>query len=137
MPKYPIEPQEEPPIWKGRRGIVNTGLVLFFAIALGMGLFLLADRTTIQPACAGYAEAHGMTYKDFTLVGLKRASTVVCRMTRDNGSTKSVYLGELVPAYKDYLVSFAMSVEFTMPGFAVLLAMTRLWWYRRGIRLAA
>lgn len=133
MTKYPIEPQEEPPIWKGRRGLANTGLVVLTAIILGIGLWLLADRSTIRPACTAYAEAHGMTYKDFKLVGLKRDSTVVCLLARDNGTTKDVYLRELVPVYTDYLVSFAMSFEFTMPVFAILLATIRVWWYRRGL----
>ena len=116
MTKYPIAPQEEPPIWKGRRGLINTGAVVVLAILLGFGLWFLADRTTITPACTAYADAHGMTYKDFKLVGLKRDSTVVCLLARANGTTKDVYLKELVPVYKDYLVSFAMSIEYHDTG---------------------
>lgn len=78
-----------------------------------------------------------MTYTDFKLVGVKRASTVVCMLTQANGNSQEVHLSELVPYLTDVLVGFAMSLEITVPGFAVLVALGRVGWYKRTVRAGA
>jgi hypothetical protein len=78
-----------------------------------------------------------MTYTDFKLVGVKQASTVVCMLTQANGKSQEVHLNELVPYLTDVLVGFAMSLEITVPGFAVLLALVRVGWYRRTVGVDA
>ena len=137
MAQLPSGPPAELPIWKGRRGLVNTVLCCVLSLPCAFGLWFLAERSTIVPACTAYAGAHGMTYSDFKLVGVKQASTVVCLLTQANGKNQDMYLGELVPYLTDTLVSFAMSLEITVPGFAVLLALLRVAWYRRSARVGA
>jgi hypothetical protein len=78
-----------------------------------------------------------MAYTDFKLVGVRHASTVVCILTQANGRNQDVHLSELVPFLTDFWVSFAMSLEFTVPGFAILLALARVSWYRHTARVAA
>jgi hypothetical protein len=73
-----------------------------------------------------------MTYTDFKLVGVKHASTVVCLLNQGDGKNQDVYLNGLVSYLTDLWVGFAMSLEITVPGFAVLLALIRVGLYRRG-----
>jgi hypothetical protein len=78
-----------------------------------------------------------MTYADFKLVGVKERSTVVCLLTQAGGRSEDVHLKELVPFVTDLLVSFAMNLGITVPGFAVLLALARVGLYRRAKRVRA
>ena len=131
MPKYPIETPVEPPIWQGRRGVINTAAVGVVAVVCALALLFFAQRTVIVPACSAYAAAHAMTYSDFHLVGRKTANNVVCVMTKANGHTDDVRLSELVSAITDVLTSFAVSLEFTIPLFAILFAILRVVWFKR------
>lgn len=90
-----------------------------------------------MPACTAYASALGMTYTDFKMVGVSQASTVVCVLTQTNGMTLDLYLSQVVPYVTSVLVGFALSPEFTLPAFAVLLALVRVGWYRRTLRVGA
>ena len=136
MTQLASDPLPELPIWKGRRGLVNTVLCCVLSLPCAFGLWSLAERSTIVPACTAYARAHAMTYTDFRLVGVKQASTVVCMFTEANGKSQDVHLNELVPYVADVLVTFAMSLEITVPGFAVLLALARVGWYKLTVREA-
>ena len=78
-----------------------------------------------------------MTYSDFKLVGVKHASTVVCLLEQGNGERRDVHLDELVPYVTNLWVEFAMSLEITVPGFAVLLGLARVGLYRLGTRSGA
>lgn len=124
-------PPVVPPIWHGRRGVINTALCGVLAVVTGIGLLLLAQRSVIVPACAAYADTHSVTYADFKIVGLKRANNVVCLLTTADGKTRDVRLSELVPTVTDMLASFAVSLEFTIPLFALLFAVLRVVWYKR------
>ena len=137
MTQLPNGPPPELPIWKGRRGLVNTVLCCVLSLPCAFGLWFLAERSTIVPACTAYARANAMTYTDFKLVGVKQASTVVCMLTQADGKDQDVHLSELVPYLTDVLVGFAMSLEITVPGFAVLLALVRVGWYRRTVGVDA
>ena len=75
-----------------------------------------------------------MTYADFKLVGVKQASTVVCLLERGNGQRQDVYLNELVSYLTNVWVEFAMTLEITVPGFAILLGLVRVGLYRLGTR---
>jgi hypothetical protein len=79
-----------------------------------------------------------MSYTDFKLVGVKQTDgDVVCMLTQADGRGQEVHLSELV-AYPTYvLVNFAMSLEITVPGFVVLLALARVGWYKRTVRVSA
>jgi hypothetical protein len=127
----------ELPIWKGRRGFINTVLCCVLSLPCALGLWFFAERSTIVPACTAYAAAHGMSYTDFKLVGVRHASTVVCLLTQANGGTQDVHLGDVVSFFTDFWVGFAMSLEFTVPGFAILLALARVGWYRHTARVAS
>jgi hypothetical protein len=118
------------PMWRGRRGLVAAALCFVLAIGCGMGLLLLVERSTIAPACRGYAAAHEMRYVDFKLVGVKRNSTVVCLLARPDGTSHDVYLRELVSTFTDLWVGILVSLEFTVPALAILLALARVALYR-------
>ncbi len=137
MPQQPNEPAAELPIWKGRRGVVNTVMCLLLGVLAAFAAWSLAERLVIVPACTDYAGAHGLTYADFKLVGVEHASTVVCLLTRPDGLTRDVYLNELVSSIANLGVELAMSLEFTVPGFAVLFALARVWLHVRGARAAS
>ena len=62
---------------------------------------------------------------------MKQADTVVCLLAQANGASQEVHLNELVPFFTDAWVGFALSLEITVPAFAVLLALLRVGWYRR------
>src|SRR5512133_2587800 len=130
MTQPPSAPSAELPIWKGRRGLIATVLCCVLAVPCAFGLWFLTERSTIIPACAAYARSHGMIYADFKLVGVRHASTVVCMLTQSNGQIQDVRLGELVSFLTDLWVGFAMSLEITVPAFAVLLALARAAWYK-------
>jgi hypothetical protein len=61
MQQPPSDPSTELPIWKGRRGLINTAFCLALSLPCAFGLWFLAERTTIIPACSAYASAHGIT----------------------------------------------------------------------------
>jgi hypothetical protein len=65
------------------------------------------------------------------LVGVKHASTVVCVLAQGNGKVLDVHLDELIPYVTNVLVEFAMTLEITVPAFAVLVAMARVFLFRR------
>jgi len=75
-----------------------------------------------------------MTYTDFRLVGVKRKSTVVCMLTQIDGRNEDIRLNELVSFLTNLWVEFALSLEITIPAFAILFALGRVAWYRRTVR---
>jgi len=135
MTQRPNGPPPELPIWKGRSGVINTVMWGVLSLPCAFGVWLLAERSTIIPACTAYASSHGMTYTDFKLVGVKHASTVVCLLSQRNGKIQDGHLNELVSYLTDVWVRFAMSLEITVPGFAILLALIRVGLYRRRARV--
>jgi hypothetical protein len=137
MTQLPSSPPAELPIWKGRRGVINTIMCCVLSLPCAFGLWFLAERSVIVPACTAYASAHGMTYTDFKLTGVKEASTVVCVLTQANGRNQDIHLSELVPFLTDLWVGFAMSLQITVPAFAILLALVRVGWYKRTARVGA
>jgi len=126
--------ENELPLWKGRRGLVNTVACCALALPCAWGLWLLAERSVIIPACTRYARSQGLAYADFRMVGVKHASTVVCVLVQDGGKTSDVYLDTIVPFITNLLTEFAMSPEFTVPAFAIALAILRVALYRLGTR---
>ena len=96
-PAIPSGPPAELPIWKGRRGVLNTAACCVLSLPCAFALFSLAARSTVVPVCTAYAGAHEMAYADFKLVGVKHASTVVCLLIQANGKHQDIYLRELVP----------------------------------------
>jgi len=78
-----------------------------------------------------------MTYADYKLVGVKQASTVVCVLEGANGQRQDVYLNDLVSYLTNVWVELAMTLEITVPGFAILLALVRVGLYRLGTRSSA
>jgi hypothetical protein len=137
MKQLPSGPPAALPLWQGRSGVINTVRCCVLAVPCALGPWFLAQRSIIVPACTAYAVAQGMTYTDFKLVGVKHASTVVCLLDRTDGRRQDVHLGEIVPYLTDLWVGFAMSLEFTVPGFAILIALVRVGLYRRSVRAGA
>lgn len=117
-------------MWKGRRGAINTAVCCALALLCAFGVWSLAERLIIVPACSRYALTHDMTYTDFKLVGVRQASTVVCLLRTSKGGDAEIYLKELVPFVTDMLVGFAMSLQLTVPAFAIALAAARVGIFR-------
>jgi hypothetical protein len=117
--------------------VINTVMCCVLSLPCAFGLWFLTERSTIIPACTAFANGHGMTYTDFKLLGVKHASTVVCLLNQGNGKTQDVSLNELVSYLTDLWVGFAMTLEITVPGFAILLALIRVGLYRLGARVGA
>jgi hypothetical protein len=137
MTSLPSDAPPELPLWKGRRGVINTVACCVLSLPCAFALWLVAERGTIVPACTAYASSHGMTYTDFKLVGVKHASTVVCLLSQGDGKIQDVYLSETVSYLADLWAGFAMTLEITVPGFAILLALLRVGLYRHGAGSAA
>jgi uncharacterized protein (UPF0333 family) len=131
MTKYPIETPVEPPIWQGRRGVINTVVVGVLAVVCALGLLFFAQKAIIAPACSVWAGTQGATYTNFHMVGRKNTNNVVCVAARASGKTVDIRLSELVSTPTDLFASFAVSLEFTILLFAILLAILRVWWYRK------
>jgi hypothetical protein len=117
--------------------VINAVMCCVLALPCAAAVWTLAERTTIVPACTAYASGHGMTYADFKLVGVKHASTVVCLLLQGNGKDQEKYLNELVPYLTDLWVGVAMSLDLTVPAFAILLGLIRVGLYRRAARARA
>jgi len=132
MTQPPSGEPTELPLWKGRRGVINTVVCCVIALPCAFGVWLLAERSTIVPSCSAYASGHAMKYSDFKLVGVKHASTVVCLLEHANGEETDVHLSELVSYLTNLWVELAMTLEITVPGFAILLALLRVGLYRLG-----
>jgi hypothetical protein len=113
------------PMWQGRRGTLNAIVCGVLGLLCALGVLLITERAIVVPACTAYASAHDMTYSDFKLVGRTHADTVVCLLLRADGKTQDVYLKTLVSYLTDLLVSLAMNLEITVPGFIILLALAR------------
>ena len=131
MTPLPNHPAETLSIWKGRRGVINTALCCAVAVLCAWGVWSATERSVIVPTCSAYATSHGLAYADFKLVGIRHASTVVCLLTQPNGQTQDVYLKELVSTFTDLWVGLAMTLELTVPSFAILLGLARSWRYLR------
>jgi len=118
--------------------VVNTAVCCVLSLPCAFGVWSLAERSTIVPACTAYAGAHGMTYADFKLVGVKQTDNeVVCLLTQADGKSQDVHLSTLVPYLTNVLIEFAMTLPITVPGFAVLLALARVGLYKRTVRAGA
>jgi hypothetical protein len=76
-----------------------------------------------------------MTYTDFKLVGVKERSMVVCLLTEASGRSEDIHLKDLVPFVTDTLVSLAMNLGITVPGFAILLGLARVALYKSASRV--
>ena len=117
--------------------MINTVVCGALGLLCGIALLKTAEHNTIIPVCSAYAKSQGMTYADYTLSGLRRATNVECELVRANGGKAHVHLNELVSWLTSQWVSLAMSLEFTVPVFIILFAIGRVFLYRRAFRLAA
>ena len=115
----------ELPIWRGRRGIVNTAVCCLLGLLTGFALWTFAERTTVVPACTAYARQHGLVYVDFKAEERRNDSGVDCVVRRDDGSTTDVSLRDVVPYVTDQWVGLAMGLQLTVPLFAILFALAR------------
>ena len=124
MPSPKVSPAapEVLPMWKGRSGLINTVICGVVGFACAVGLLIFAERSTIIPACATYANTIGMTYSDFGLRSYKSSDRVYCILRNNQGATKSVYLNTLVPTATDWLVGFAVDIAINVLLFILLVA---------------
>jgi hypothetical protein len=125
MPVEPRLPSSSLPIWRGRRGVINTVACGVLGLLSGFALWTFAERTAVLPACTAYARENGLAYVDFRGDTHKYDSGIVCLFTRADGSPKDVSLRDVVPYLTDQWVGVAMALQFTVPVFTVLFALAR------------
>jgi uncharacterized membrane protein len=119
-------------MWQGRRGLIASAVCLVLGLISGVALLLLVERTTIAPPCRAHAAAHDMTYTDFTVVGVRTHTTIVCQLKSANGAAHDIHLSELVSTFTDLWAGILVTLEFTVPALAILFALARVALYRLG-----
>lgn len=119
------------PMWRGRRGAIATAYLGVLAVVFGLGLMEFAERVGVVPACRDYAKAHGSQYVSMysSSGGTTKRSAAICTFKSDTGH-EDVRLID-ISVLTDLWVSFAVSLEITIPGFLILFAVIRTWLLKR------
>jgi len=102
---------------------MNTIACFALALPCALGLLWFTERTAV-PTCRAYGEVRGLVF-----TGVKHysrdESTTVCMYTQATGETSEVSFQKLAPFLTDLWVSFGLDLTFTIPAFAVFLALLR------------
>lgn len=120
----PPEPVELP-IWRGRRGLINTVICGALGLACGVGLAELAERRVVVPECTAYGERHGMRYTDYRVYTSGLHGSGVCSFKTGRGGVEDVSLEEATSWFTDFYLGIAFKLELTVPLFIVLFAVLR------------
>lgn len=113
------------PIWKGRRGVMNTLICGILGVLCAFVLWQFAVRTAVNPACSAYGESHGMTYVDYKVYSSQRRASSACIFKTHRGGMQDVSLHEAASYFTDLWVGLAFSLEITVPAFILLFAIAR------------
>ena len=113
------------PIWRGRRGLVNTAIcgVLGFLIAFGLAEFV--ERTVVVPGCTGYGQSHGMTYLDYKIYTNSKHESGACIFRTAGGHVEDVSFREAISFFADLWLGIVFKLELTVPSFILLLGLAR------------
>jgi hypothetical protein len=90
-----------------------------------------AERFGVEPACRRYAQAHGWDYlsmQSHSDATIKR-SAATCTF-RSAAGREEVHLFD-ISVLTNLWVSFAVSLQITVPGFLILFAVIRTWLLKR------
>lgn len=110
------------PMWRGRRGVVNTIVCGVVGLFCAFAFLKFAERTAVVPACRAYATSHGLTYVDYTVYSSKRRASSACVFRTPKGGTEDVSLPDAASTFTDLWVGVAYSLEFTAPALILLFA---------------
>ena len=111
-------------IWSGRAGLLNAVVCFAFALPLALSLLWFTERSTAEPTCRSYGEVRGLVFNGVKHYSRDESKTV-CLFTQAGGETSEVPFDKLAPFLTDLWVSFGLDLKFTIPAFAVLLAIFR------------
>jgi hypothetical protein len=129
----PSEPVEFP-IWRGRRGLINTVLCGILGLACAIGLAEFAERLVVVPECTAYGQSQGMTYSHYTIYTSSRHGSGVCSFRTKSGGVEDVSFEEATSLFTDLWLGVAFKLELTVPTFILLLALMRSIPYFRSAR---
>src|SRR5262249_51970223 len=119
------------PMWRGRRGAIATAYLGGLAIVFGLGLMEFAERYGVVPACRDYAKAHGLQYvsmhSNTDTTTKKSGATCIFKGATGREDVRLIDISVLTDSW----VSFAVSLEITIPGFLILFAVIRTWLLKR------
>lgn len=110
------------PMWRGRRGVVNTLVCGVVGVLCAFALLRFAERAVVVPACTAYAKSHGLTYVDYKVYSSKRRASSACILRTSKGGTEDVSLPDAASTFTDLWVGVAFSLEFTTPALILLFA---------------
>ena len=113
------------PIWKGRRGLINTVICSILGLACAIGLLEFAERTVVVPKCTAYGLSRGMTYTDNTIYTSMRHGAGKCSFKTKGGGVENASFEEATSLITDLWLGFAFQLELTIPAFILLLALLR------------
>lgn len=113
------------PMWRGRRGALNTIACGVLGFAAAFALWTFAARVAVVPACTAYGRSHGMTYVDYEVYSGTRRASSACILESSSGAKHSVSLPNAASLLTDFWVGIAFSPELSVPAFVVLFALAR------------
>lgn len=120
----PSEPVEFP-IWRGRRGLINTVLCGILGLVCAIGLAEFAEHKVVVPKCTAYGENLGMTYSSYTIYTGGRHGTGQCSFKTKRGGTEDVSIEEATSLFTDLWLGIAFQLDLTIPVFILLFAIMR------------
>lgn len=112
------------PMWRGRRGVINTIFVSVIGVAAAVAFWFFAVTVVIRPACTELGEQRGLTFVDYKVYTRQQKASSACVFKSRSGATQDVYLTEATSFVTDLWVAFALSPMITVPAFIVLFAVT-------------
>jgi hypothetical protein len=129
----PDEPVEFP-IWRGRRGLINTVLCCILGLACAIGLAQFAERMVVVPKCTAYGESRDITYSGYTIYTSMRHGAGACSFKTKRGGVEDVSLEEVTSLVTDLWLGIAFQLDLTVPAFILLFALMRSIPYFRSTR---
>jgi hypothetical protein len=113
------------PMWRARRGVINTIACGVLGIAAAAAFSMFAVRVAVTPACTAYGRSHGMTYVDYKVYAKTQRASSACILASSSGATHSVSLPEAASYLTDLWVGVAFSPQISVPAFILLFAIAR------------
>lgn len=111
--------------WRGRRGIARAVLCAVLAVVCALALEEWATSRIAEPACSAHGRALGLTHVEVRNYGNRNDAGTVCLYRRADGSDVAVAMQDAAPFLTALGLDFALDPAFTIPAFAVLLALAR------------
>lgn len=122
------DPSSVLPMWRGRRGMLNTMVCGALGLAAAFALWTFAARVAVIPACNAYGRVHGMSYVDYKVYTTTRRASSACILRAPAGATHNVSLPDAASYFTDLWVGIAFSPELSMPAFTLLFAVALTRW---------